>query len=90
MTQDASPRSRVVAVAGVVGAAPGLSEEVGPTGWGFLYFWTGSVGQVSKGEMVEVLAIPRRIVGSLSGKEVLRFSEGEVVYLVEEEDSCRV
>ena len=41
-----------------------------------------------KGEMVEVLAVPHRIVGSLSGEEALQFSEGEVVYLVEEEDSC--
>lgn len=90
MTQGASPQSRVVAVAGVVGAAPGLWEVVGPIEWTFLCFWAGSVGQVLKGEMVEVLANPRRNVGSLYGKEVSRFSEGEVVYLVEEEDSCWV
>jgi len=88
MTQDESLRSRVVAVAGVVGAAPGSSEVVGPTERAFLYFWAGLVEQVLKGETVEVLGIPRQIVGSPSGKAALRSLGVEVVYLVEEEDSC--
>lgn len=60
---------------------------VGPIERVLLCFWTGPVGQVLKGETAEVLVIPCQIVGSLSGKEALRSSEGEVACLEGKEDS---